>query len=119
MIETGVFPKIAQENKLGGFKHHSYWIDTGTPETYSDANKYFQQKEESKSYSPPFNLGEKRINEGNLKLGPNVSIATNCNIKGTDILDSIKKIQSYVEDMEFDDFQKDGKKLMLLFAILL
>ena len=37
----------------------------------------------------------------------------------TDILDSIKKIQLYVEDMEFDDFQKDEKQLTLLFAILL
>ena len=31
----------------------------------------------------------------------------------TDILDSIKKIQSYVEDMEFDDFNKDEKTIKL------
>ena len=29
----------------------------------------------------------------------------------TDILDSIKKIQNYVNQMEFDDFQKDGKTI--------
>ena len=28
-----------------------------------------------------------------------------------DILDAIKKIQSYVEEMEFDDFQKDEKTI--------
>jgi len=28
-----------------------------------------------------------------------------------DILDSIKKIQKYVKDMEFNDFQKDGKTI--------
>jgi len=29
----------------------------------------------------------------------------------TDILESIKKIQNYVDDMEFDDFQKDEKTI--------
>ena len=29
----------------------------------------------------------------------------------TDILDSIKKVQKYVEEMEFDDFQKDEKTI--------
>ncbi len=29
----------------------------------------------------------------------------------TDILDSIKKVLSYVEDMEFEDFQKDDKTI--------
>ena len=31
----------------------------------------------------------------------------------TDILDSINKIQKYVEDMEFDDFQKHEKTIEL------
>ena len=29
----------------------------------------------------------------------------------TDVLDSIKKIQKYVEEMEFEDFQKDEKTI--------
>ena len=29
----------------------------------------------------------------------------------TDILESVKKIQKYVEEMEFDDFQKDEKTI--------
>ena len=29
----------------------------------------------------------------------------------SDIIDSIKKIQKYVEQMEFDDFQKDAKTI--------
>jgi uncharacterized protein with HEPN domain len=29
----------------------------------------------------------------------------------TDVLDSIKKIQNYVEEMEFEDFQKDEKTI--------
>jgi uncharacterized protein with HEPN domain len=29
----------------------------------------------------------------------------------TDILDSIKKIQNYVDQMEFDDFEKDEKTI--------
>jgi uncharacterized protein with HEPN domain len=29
----------------------------------------------------------------------------------TDIIDSIQKIQKYVEKMEFDDFQKDAKTI--------
>ena len=37
----------------------------------------------------------------------------------TDILDSIKKIQKYVEEMEFEDFQKDEKTIDAVSEILL
>ena len=37
MIETDVFPKLAEEGKLYGFKFEKQWFDTGTHEAYERA----------------------------------------------------------------------------------
>ena len=37
MIEKDLFPKLAQENKLAGFKFQGKWTDCGTWERYSEA----------------------------------------------------------------------------------
>ena len=37
MVETDLFPKLAQEKKLGGFKFKGKWMDCGTFERYSEA----------------------------------------------------------------------------------
>jgi len=39
MVETDLFPKLAQEKKLGGFKFNGEWMDCGTFERYEDALK--------------------------------------------------------------------------------
>lgn len=39
MIETDLFPKLAKEKKLAGFKFQGKWMDTGTFERYSEAIK--------------------------------------------------------------------------------
>ena len=39
MIEKDIFPKLAQENKLAGFKFQGKWTDCGTWERYSQALK--------------------------------------------------------------------------------
>jgi len=38
MIETDILPKLAKENKLGGFKFRGNWMDCGTFERYGRAN---------------------------------------------------------------------------------
>lgn len=41
MIETDLFPKLAKEEKLGGFKFQGKWTDCGTWDRYNDAlNKW-------------------------------------------------------------------------------
>lgn len=37
MTETDIFPKLAKENKLAGFKFNGSWTDCGTWERYQQA----------------------------------------------------------------------------------
>jgi len=39
MVEKDLFPKLAKENKLAGFKFNGKWMDTGTWQRYSQALK--------------------------------------------------------------------------------
>lgn len=39
MVETDIFPKLAKEEKLAGFKFNGKWMDTGTFERYEKAIK--------------------------------------------------------------------------------
>lgn len=39
MIETNLFPKLAEEKKLAGFKFNGKWTDCGTWQRYSEAIK--------------------------------------------------------------------------------
>ena len=39
MLETDVFPKLAQEGKLFGYAFGGQWFDAGTPERYEKAIK--------------------------------------------------------------------------------
>lgn len=39
MIETDLFPKLAKEKKLAGFKFNGKWMDTGTWDRYENALK--------------------------------------------------------------------------------
>lgn len=42
MIEKDIFPKLAKEGKLTGFKFQGKWIDIGTWERYEQAIKYWK-----------------------------------------------------------------------------
>ncbi len=42
MLEKDVFPKLAQEHKLAGYKFQGKWTDCGTWERYSKALKYWR-----------------------------------------------------------------------------
>jgi NDP-sugar pyrophosphorylase family protein len=39
MLEKEVFPKLAKEGKLYGFKFKGQWFDTGTLERYEEAKQ--------------------------------------------------------------------------------
>ena len=42
MMETDIFPKLAATGALGAHLHHGYWIDCGTEERLSQANRDHQ-----------------------------------------------------------------------------
>jgi len=39
MIEKDIFPVLAREGKLFGYKHNGMWFDTGTPERYEQVKR--------------------------------------------------------------------------------
>ncbi len=89
MIEKDVFPKLARESKLGGFRHKSFWIDTGTPKAYFEANRYFQERESLDKFDIPMNVGDRQIKTKTMNIGPYVSVGYNCQLEAIDISDSI------------------------------
>lgn len=42
MVETDIFPKLAKEHRLAGFKFKGAWMDTGTFSRYENALKHWQ-----------------------------------------------------------------------------
>lgn len=44
MVETDLFPKLAKEKKLAGFKFNGKWWDCGTWERYEKALKYWYER---------------------------------------------------------------------------
>jgi len=101
-IETEVFPKLAEENKLYGFESHGFWMDIGEPQDYLGANAMMLTKNnlnecgETPEIDPsvvirkPCNFGDNvRIGADSI-IGPNVSIGNGVQIgKGCRIENSV------------------------------
>lgn len=47
MIEKDIFPKLAKERKLAGFKFQGQWMDCGTWERYQSALENWNKREEN------------------------------------------------------------------------
>jgi NDP-sugar pyrophosphorylase family protein len=106
-IETEVFPKLAEEQKLYGFESHGFWMDIGEPEDYLSANEMILTKNnlnECGEYSKidpsavirkPCNFGDNvRIGEDsvigpNVSLGDNVQIGKGCRIENSVVFDGV------------------------------
>lgn len=52
-IEKEIFPPLAVEGKLYGFKFHGYWVDAGTPEAYLKAHRILLDEGKSKKRPEP------------------------------------------------------------------
>lgn len=52
-IEREVFPKLAEENTLKGYRYYGEWIDIGVPEDYLQANRMLHTKNERASSIHP------------------------------------------------------------------
>ena len=58
-IEREVFPKLADENKLKGYRYYGEWIDIGVPGDYLQANRILQTKHErASSMNPSIKIGK-------------------------------------------------------------
>lgn len=110
-IETEVFPKLAEEQKLYGFESHGFWMDIGEPQDYLIANALMLSKgspnecgEESKIdpsavIMKPCNFGDNVRIGADCVIGTNVSLGDNVQIgKGCKIENSVVFNGATIED---------------------
>jgi NDP-sugar pyrophosphorylase family protein len=110
-IETDVFPKLAEEQKLYGYESHGFWMDIGEPVDYLAANATVLAKQrsivkpESVQIDPsaiirgPCNFGENIKIGADSRIGPNVSLADDVQIgKGCRVENSIIYAGAVIED---------------------
>lgn len=71
-IEREIFPPLASQQKLFGFKFYGYWADAGTPTAYLKAQQVLL--DEGKSPEKPDLLDNVKIN-GPILIGKNCKIA--------------------------------------------
>ncbi|UCG68157.1 MAG: NDP-sugar synthase [Thermoplasmata archaeon] len=76
-IEKEIFPPLAAEGRLYGFKFKGYWVDAGTPEAYLKAHSVLLDTKESKKRMDPKIKG--KIKQPVL-LGENCSLAKNSEV---------------------------------------
>jgi mannose-1-phosphate guanylyltransferase len=111
-IETEVFPKLAEENKLYGFESHGFWMDIGEPQDYLGANAMMLTKNNLNEYGEnpeidpsvvirkPCNFGDNLRIGADSFIGPNVSIGNGvqigkgCRIENCVVFDGVT-IENY------------------------
>jgi mannose-1-phosphate guanylyltransferase len=72
-IEKEIFPPLAVEGKLYGFKFHGYWVDAGTPEAYLKTHRILMDERKSKKI-PDSKIKAKIIQP--VIIGENCSLAS-------------------------------------------
>ncbi len=110
-IENSVFPRLAEEGVLYGYKFEGIWTDIGKPLDYLKANRLLLDAEADKKRSEPphFQKGieieaptiiGKNVKIGNKShIGPHVSIGDNVEIgTGVRIEDSVIFSEAIVSD---------------------
>jgi mannose-1-phosphate guanylyltransferase len=85
--EREVFPKLAEEDLLYGYKASALWVDIGVPEDYLRANSLLLSRlkeleigdgaeiDETAQLFPPSSIGERVRIGGDSVIGPNTSIS--------------------------------------------
>jgi len=111
-IEREIFPKLAAEKKLYGYKFQGYWTDIGKPNDYLKANKLLldmetENREPNKNATlenevkihKPCIFGENVTIGSKSKIGPYVAIGENVTIgKETHIENSIIFPRTHISD---------------------
>ncbi|MEE9152334.1 MAG: NDP-sugar synthase [Thermoplasmata archaeon] len=98
-IEKEIFPPLAAEGSLFGFKFHGYWVDAGTPEAYLKAHRILMDERESKKrpdskikakIEQPIIIGENCSLAGKSEVGPYACLGDGVEVLGgTKISDSV------------------------------
>ncbi len=70
-IEKDIFPPLAVEGRLYGFKFHGYWVDAGTPEAYLKTHRILMDERKSK---------KRPDSKIKAKIKQPVIIGENCNL---------------------------------------
>ncbi|WP_457614141.1 sugar phosphate nucleotidyltransferase, partial [Methanopyrus sp.] len=107
-IEREIFPKLAEEGLLYGFRFDGYWVDVGLPETYLEAHRVLMEHECSEEsvvgaritdteLEPPV-VAAPMVESRSSKIGPYVYVGERTEINGSMIENSI-----ILEDVEIVD----------------
>jgi len=95
-IEREVFPKLCAERTVYGWEHKGLWIDTGTPESYLEANRAVLATTMKKQREPtlppalltmgthvvaPLVMGDESQVDPSSFLGPNVTLGRRVRIE--------------------------------------
>ncbi len=112
-IEREIFPKLAEEGLLYGFKFEGYWVDVGLPETYLEAHRVLMEHECSGAALVGVRMDEADVKEPvvadpmsevrSSELGPYVYIGERVEIEGATIENSVILADTRVEDAEIRD----------------
>jgi mannose-1-phosphate guanylyltransferase len=104
-IEKEIFPPLAAEGRLYGFKFKGYWVDAGTPEAYLKAHNVLLDERKSKKrkdsevegkINQPALIGENCTLAKNSEVGPytclgnNVEVLAGAKIRNSVVLDDVK-----------------------------
>ena len=95
-LEREIFPTLAKEGRLFGFKFSGDWFDIGSLVDYQRANFSLLRasNQDSGAYAAnvtiasevrirrPICIGENSRVEGDARIGPNVLLANDCSIRG-------------------------------------
>jgi mannose-1-phosphate guanylyltransferase len=103
-IEREIFPPLAEQGRLYGFKFQGFWVDAGTPFAYLKAHRTLLEKgtktpmkyPENVKFNPPVIMGEDCTISENSQLGPNtcigdgVTVGRKSKISNSVILNNVK-----------------------------
>lgn len=81
-IEREIFPPLAAEGRLFGFKFYGYWVDAGTPEAYIRSHQILldEKKSELKKLSKDMDINSKALIKQPVLFGNNCSCAKNSEV---------------------------------------
>jgi mannose-1-phosphate guanylyltransferase len=126
-IERAVFPALAQNNELFGYKFNGFWIDIGEPYDFLKGNRVLLDSHPEKDPIPktskvgktarinsPVAIGEHvKVGEES-NIGPYVTLGDRVTIgKGVDIRNSVVLAETVISDSSFVEGAIIGEKVSM------
>lgn len=81
-IEREIFPPLAAEGRLYGFKFYGYWVDAGTPEAYLKAHRILldERKPTKRDMTQDLDFDKNALINQPVLIGKNCSLARNSEV---------------------------------------